>query len=659
MRRRLLKNPAAEADQFRRRALLAFGGVVVGVVALALWYFKLQVVDYTAYATLSQENRVKLRPVVPGRGLVYDRDGRVLADNVPAFRLEVVPEEAGDPAEWLPALRRIVAISPEDVRRFEEERRVTRGFRPLILKLRVDELEAARFAVERWRFPGIELVAYLNRRYRHDELFAHVIGYVGRVDAEDQRTMGDLASIFSHTGKAGLERYYERLLRGQPGRQNVETNVEGRALRTIGSEPAVPGTDLRLSIDLDLQQAMVTAFGDADGSAVAVDPRTGQVLAMVSKPSYDPNLFVNGISHKAYNALLNNPSRPLFNRNVLGGGPPGSTVKPMIALAGLDSGLRTPEDKTLSTGEFFLPGVSRGYRDSHAGGHGWVDLRESIAQSVNTYYYALARDMGIELFSEYMHRYGFGEESGIDLVGENDGAVPSIDYKRSISTEPWYPGETVIAGIGQGYWVATALQLVRATAAIANGGTLHPLRLAEATRVGYQSPWTPLPAVPAPRITDNPEHLRAVQEGMIATVNGPRGTARAIGFGAPYLIAGKTGTAQRSSRRGNRSVDPHELPYDQRHTALFVGYAPADDPEIAIAVVVEHGGYGGSAAAPIARKVFDAWLLGKMPVPEPTEEDEEEAEDQEVTGSETATDADAGFEIEIDPVSDGVSEVVE
>ena len=626
MRRRILKNPAAEADQFRRRAALAFAGVLLGVIALGLWYFKLQVVDYRAYATLSQENRVKLRPVVPGRGLVYDRDGQVLADNVPAFRLEVVPDEAGDPARWLPALRRIVAIDPEDLARFHEERRVTRGFRPLILKLRVDEDEAARFAVNRWRFPGIELVAYLNRRYRHDALFAHVIGYVGRVDEADQEALGELAGVFSHAGKAGLERYYEDELRGEPGRQQVETNVEGRALRVVGRVPATPGTDLRLSIDLELQQAMVTAFGDQDGSAVAVDPRTGQVLAMVSKPAFDPNLFVNGISHKAYDALLNNPSRPLFNRNVLGGGPPGSTVKPLVALAGLDSGLRKPGDTTLSTGEFFLPGVSRGYRDSHAGGHGRVDLRESIAQSVNTYYYKLAHEMGIELFAEYMHRYGFGEKTGIDLVGENDGVVPSIEYKRSVSTEPWYPGETVIAGIGQGSWIATALQLVRATAAIANGGTLHPLRLAEARRVGYRGEWTPLPAEPAPRITDNPDHLRAVHEGMVATVNGPRGTARAIGVGAPYLIAGKTGTAQRSSRRGNVSADPRSLPYHLRHTALFVGYAPADDPRIAIAVVVEHGGYGGRSAAPIARKVFDAWLLGKMPEPEVDEDAAADAE---------------------------------
>ena len=609
MRRRILKNPAAEADQFRRRAALAFAGVLLGVIALGLWYFKLQVVDYRAYATLSQENRVKLRPVVPGRGLVYDRDGQVLADNVPAFRLEVVPDEAGDPARWLPALRRIVAIDPEDLARFHEERRVTRGFRPLILKLRVDEDEAARFAVNRWRFPGIELVAYLNRRYRHDALFAHVIGYVGRVDEEDLVRLGETSSAFTHVGKAGLERFYDDMLRGRIGYERVETNVEGRALGTVGRVPAVPGADLRLSIDLDLQQAMVTAFGDMDGSAVAVDPRTGEILAMVSLPAYDPNLFVNGISHADYNALTSNPSRPLFNRNVLGGGPPGSTVKPFIGLAGLDSGLRTAQDKVLSTGEFHIPGQRRGYRDSHAHGHGWTDLRKSIAQSVNTYYYKLALDMGISRFSTWMRKYGFGERTGIDLVGESEGIVPSAEWKAQNSREPWYVGETVIAGIGQGFWKATALQLVRATAALADDGHLRRLHLARDRRDGYETPWQPIPQ-PAPRsISDSAAHMLAVREGMEMTMQ-PGGTGWfAAGRDTSYPIAGKTGTAQRVSRKGDVSVDPHQLPLALRHQAWFIGYAPADNPTIAVAVAVEHGGFGSSTAAPIARKVMDAWVL--------------------------------------------------
>lgn len=611
--RRLLKNSAAEAEQFRRRAALAFLGVVVALAGLAFWYFRLQVWQHEDYVTRSEQNRIKLRPVVPGRGLIYDREGRILADNVPAFRLEVTPNEAGDPERWLPSLREVVELSPEEVETFLEARRVTPGFKPIPLKMRIEPDEVSRFAVDQWRYPGIEIVPYLNRRYLHGPLFAHVVGYVGRVDAQDVETMGEGNAAFSHTGKTGLERSYEEALRGQVGYEKVETNVDGRPMGVVGRVPAVPGADLRLSIDLDLQRAMVAAFGEKEGSAVAVDPRTGQVLAMVSLPSYDTNLFVNGISHADYNALTENPSRPLFNRNVLGGGPPGSTVKPMVGLAGLDSGLRDADDTTLSTGEFRIPGQARGYRDSHRGGHGMVDLRESIAQSVNTYYYKLALEMGIDAFAGYMARYGFGERTGIDLAGENAGVVPSRDYKRSISTEPWYPGETVISGIGQGYWVATALQLVRATAAIANGGDLHPLRLVEARRDGYQAPWQPLPRRTASRITDNPEHLRAVHEGMVATVHGPRGTARATGAGAPYMIAGKTGTSQRSSRKGNISSDPRSLPYHLRHTGLFVGYAPAEAPTIAVAVVVEHGGYGGTAAAPIARAAFDAWLLGKMP----------------------------------------------
>ena len=612
-RRRLLKHTAAEAEQFRRRALLAFVGVVLALGGLSLWYFRLQVWQYDDYALRSEQNRVKLRPVVPGRGLIYDREGRILADNVPAFRLEVTPNEAGDPKDWLPALAQVVALTEEEIAAFHDARKAGRGFKPVPLKMRLTPQEVARLAVDRWRYPGVEVVSYLNRRYLHGPLLAHVVGYVSRVDAGDVEAMGEDIANFSHTGKTGLERSYEEALRGRIGYERVETNVEGRALGTVGRVPAVPGADLRLSIDLDLQRAMVAAFGDADGSAVAIDPATGQVLAMVSKPSYDTNLFVNGISHQDYNALLNNPSRPLYNRNVLGGGPPGSTVKPMVGLAGLDSGLREADDRTLSTGEFFIAGQRRGYRDSHAGGHGWVDLRQSIAQSVNTYYYKLAQEMGIDTLAMYMHRYGFGEKTGIDLLGENEGVVPSRDYKRSISTEPWYPGETVISGIGQGYWIATALQLVRATAAIANGGDLHQLRLVDARRDGYREPWLELPETPGSRISPSLEHVRAVQEGMEMTVNGPRGTARAIGVGAPYRIAGKTGTAQRSSRKGNISHDPHSLPYNLRHTALFVGYAPADAPKIAVAVVVEHGGFGSTSAAPIARKVFDAWLLGKMP----------------------------------------------
>jgi len=612
--RRQLKQAGAEAAQFRVRATIGFAVVVLALAGLGLWYFKLQVIDHADYATRSEANRIKLRPVIPGRGLILDRKGRVLADNVPAFRLDVVPEQVDDIPQLIAQLSKIIALSPDDIERFNADRAVTRGFRPVTLKLRIDDEEAARFAVDRWRYPGVELVPYLNRRYPYGALFAHVIGYVGRIDVQDLAKLGETSTAFTHTGKSGIERYYEEALRGRIGYEQVETNVEGRALGTVGRVPAVPGADLRLSIDLDLQRATVEAFGDFDGSAVAVDPRTGEILAMVSLPSFDPNLFVNGISRIDYRALMDNPSRPLFNRNVLGGGPPGSTIKPFLGLAGLDSGLRRPEDKVFSTGEFHIPGQRRGYRDAH-GGEGWTDLRKSIAQSVNFYYYKLAYDMGINRFDLWLRKYGFGETTGIDLMGETEGILPSPAWKAKHSKEPWYIGETVIAGIGQGYWKVTLLQLVRATASLADNGMRHRLHLVQQRRDGYNTQWHALPQ-PAPvRISDNPGHLQAVQEGMMGTMQ-PGGTGAAVGRGAQYLIAGKTGTAQNVGRKGNVSLNPHALPLTLRHQAWFIAYAPADNPTIAVAVMVEHGGFGASTAGPIARKIMDAWLLGKMPEPE-------------------------------------------
>ncbi len=609
--RRPSKNPHAEADQFRRRAVLGFIVVAIALFGLAGWYFKLQVLDHAAYATLSEANRIKPRPVVPGRGSIFDRKGRLLAENVPAFRLDVMPEKAGDIDKLVVELGKIFTLAPEDIERFKATRKATRGFRPITLKLRVSEDEMARFAVDRWRFPGVELEPYLTRRYPYGDLFAHIIGYVSRIDEKDLETLGEGNAALTHIGKTGLERYYEEMLRGKVGYERVETNVEGRALRTVGRVPAQAGTDLRLGVDVDLQRAMVEAFGDLEGSAVALDPRTGEVLAMVSLPSFDPNLFVNGISHADFNALNTNPSRPQFNRLVLGGVAPGSTVKPLTALAGLDSGLRKPEDKVLSTGMFRLPGMSgRGWGDSHRGGHGWTDARKSIYESVNTYYYRLALDMGVQRYDEYMAKYGFGEKTGIDLMGEIEGIVPSPESKRKYARERWYPGDLVNASIGQGLWKATPLQLARGVAAIADGGLMRRPHLAAEQRAGFDAPWRPLPQ-PAPlHISDRADHVRVIQEGMEMTVT--IGTAASVFRGSAYRSAGKTGTAQ-VVNRSTVAVNPKSLPLWKRHRALYIGYAPAENPTIAVAVAVEGGGYGASTAAPIARKMFDAYLLGRMP----------------------------------------------
>jgi len=609
MSRQPLRNPAEEAARFHLRAVVALALVALALLGLAGWYFTLQVIDHEHYARQSAANRIKPVPLVPGRGLIFDRNETLLAENVHAWRLEVTPEMVGRdqiPA-MLAALGERISLSEDDIARFERERRAQRAFKTIPLKLRVSEDDAARFAVDRWRFPGVDVVPYLNRHYLYDDLFAHVIGYVGRTDESDVERFGANQLLYPHTGRTGLERYYDERLRGRIGYEQVETNVEGRALRRIGMQPARAGVDLKLSVDLELQQAMRDAFGDMHGAAVAVDPRSGHILGMVSLPSFDANLFVNGISHEDYRALMDDPARPLFNRNVLGGGPPGSTIKPFVALAGLDSGLRTPESSVFSTGEFFIPGQKRGYRDA-SGGAGWTDLRDSIARSVNYYYYKLAWDMGITRFDAAMERYGFGQRTGIDMIGENPGVVPSPEWKARNSSEPWYAGETVIAGIGQGYWIVSMLQLARATAAIANGGELYPLSLVMAERDGFDQPWQPLTHPPTGTMTDNPAHLKAVQEGMERTIHGG-GTGRAMAIGANYRMAGKTGTAQRISRRGDARLDPRSLPYHLRHQALFIGYAPADNPTIAVAITVEHGGYGGTAAAPIARRIFDAWVL--------------------------------------------------
>lgn len=609
-RPRILRDAAAEARLFRRRALLAFLLVLLGLLALGTRFALLQVVRHEEYTTRSEANRIRTLPIVPARGLIYDRTGRLLADNVPAYRLELVPEQVPDIEDTLSRLASVVELGEDDIQRFRETRAAQRRFQSVPVRLRLSESELAAFAVRRHEFPGVEAVPYLTRRYPHGALLAHVLGYVGRIDANDLRQL-DPARYrgATHVGKAGIERYYESRLHGGVGIERVEVNAEGRVLRVLERVPAESGEHLHLSIDLQLQLAAVAAFGEQPGAAVAIDPRTGEVLALVSLPSYDPNPFVNGIGRAAYAELLNSPLRPLFNRVLLGGYEPGSTLKPFIGLAGLELGLRRPEDTVFSSGAYRLPGQEREYRDWRRGGHGQINLRESIAQSVNTYYYVLAMDLGIERLSGYMARFGFGAPTGIDLLGEASGILPTPAWKRAARNQPWFPGETVISGIGQGFWVTTPLQLAHATATLGNGGTAHPPRLLRATQAGFEGEVTAVPLPPpAERMQIAPRHWRAVVEGMEATMHGPTGTARAVGEGAAYRIAGKTGTAQRVSRVGDAEVDQARLAANQRNQALFIAFAPAEEPSIALVVVAEGGGSGTRTAAPIARQIMDAWL---------------------------------------------------
>ena len=460
------------------------------------------------------------------------------------------------------------------------------------------------------------MVPYLTRTYPRGAEFGHVVGYVARIDEADLRDLDATRYAgTTHIGKTGIERYYEKLLHGEPGYERVEINADGRALRVLDSIPPKPGKNLYLSIDIRLQEAAEAIFEGKPGAAVAVDPRNGEVLAMVSVPSFDPNLFVNGISHADYRALISSPLRPLLHRALVGTYKPGSTVKPFMGIAGLEQGVRGLDDTVLSTGEFHIPGQSRGYRDWRRGGHGRVDLVESLAQSVNTYFYSLALDMGIDRMSSYLAKFGFGKPTGVDLAGEGSGILPSKEWKRAILNKVWYPGETVIAGIGQGYWVVTPVQLANATAILAARGERYPIHLLRATQSGFNAPIEPVAEPPPlPSFIGQMTNWERVRDGMVAVVAGPTGTAARVFADAAYTTAGKTGTAQRFSRTGNE-VDTRGLDDAQRHQALFVAFAPVDQPEIALALVMEYGASGSHDAAPLARRILDAWLAPAAAAP--------------------------------------------
>ncbi|MDZ3823400.1 MAG: penicillin-binding protein 2 [Pseudoxanthomonas sp.] len=602
-----VKDAVREGGLFRARLIQAGALLVVALLALVARYAWLQLSQHEEFVTRSESNRIKLRPVAPARGLVYDRNGVLLADNRPAFRIEVVPERVADLEATLSGLAGLLVLDDDDLERFRAQYAAARRFQPVPLKFNLGEEEMARFAVNQHRFPGVDVVSYHSRHYVHGALYSHIIGYVGRIDADDQaRLDGRRYAGSSHTGKTGLERHYEDLLHGHAGLEHVETHAAGRPLRVVSRTPPRAGRHLYLSLDHRLQSAMAAAFEGESGAAMAVDPRSGEVLGMVSLPGFDPNPFVGGISRRAYAELVDSPDRPLFNRVVQGGYEPGSTLKPLLVVAGLELGVIRAGDRVLSTGQYQLPGHSQVYRDWRAGGHGQVDAREAIAQSVNTYFYRLAVDIGIDRMAAFMGRFGFGERTGLDVIGEARGVLPSREWKQATLREPWYLGETVIAGIGQGYWVTTMPQLAQSMSILARRGRHAPLHLLRATQDGIDGEPIPVPGQAASELPlGDAGHWEVAVQGMVDVVHGATGTARAIGQGAPYRIAGKTGTAQRVSRREGRN--PDSLARHLRNQALFVAFAPAEDPAIVLVVVIEGGGSGSRAAAPIARRILDAW----------------------------------------------------
>ncbi|HET9483914.1 MAG TPA: penicillin-binding protein 2 [Xanthomonadales bacterium] len=613
---RRIKDAASETALFRRRALTGFAIITVCLAVLLGRFFQLQVSRHDEFSARSDANRIKIRPLPPARGLIFDRNGVVLADNVPQYRLELTPEQVEDIDDTLRRLREVIPLGAEDIERFNELRRLKRRFDGVPVRLHLSESEVAHFAVHRHRFPGVEVVPYLTRSYPQRELLAHVVGYVGRIDEGDRERLDPARYAgFSHIGKTGIERQYEDVLLGEPGYEQVETDAAGRALRVLHRVPPKQGRHVRLALDVKLQEAAVAAFEGRPGAAVAIDPRNGEVLALVSLPGFDPNLFVNGISRRDYKALLEADYRPLFNKALQGGYEPGSTVKPFLGLAGLELGLRTPTSTVNSTGQFRLEGASHVWRDWKRGGHGRVDLHEAIAQSVNFYFYQLAVDLGIDRMNEYMSRFGFGRRTGIDLQGEASGLLPSREWKQRVHRTAWYPGETVIAGIGQGYWISTPLQLASALATLASGGVRHVPHLLLATQASREGQLLAPEIESVPSFVRDPSHVAVVHAGMVAVMHGPTGTARAAGAGSPYRIAGKSGTAQRYTRKDASEYDEKKVAEHLRHQALFVAFAPAEAPRIAVAVVVEHGSSGSKAAAPVARAILDAHLLREEPAP--------------------------------------------
>ncbi len=602
-----IKDVHHEAMRFRRRALTGFVLIVIFLLGLATRFFWLQVVRHDEFSSRSDQNRISVRSIAPARGLIYDRNGVLLAENAAAFKLEVVPEQVRDMKKMLHELGGVLALSDDDIQRFNELRHSKHAFDSIPLRFKLSEDEMARFATQRWRFPGVNVVPYLTRVYPRGAEFAHLVGYVGRIDAAELAHLdADRYAGTTHIGKTGIELTYENLLHGKPGYEQVEVNVNQRPLRVIRRIAPIAGTNLYLTVDARLQHVATEAFAGRPGAAVAVDPRNGEVLAMVSVPSFDPNLFVNGISHSAYAALLKAPDKPLLNRAIAGGFTPGSTVKPFLALGGLELGLRKPQDTILSTGEFFIPGYSRAYRDDKRGGHGRVNMVQAIAQSVNTYFYSLALDMGIDRFSSWMGKFGFGRPTGIDLRGEASGVLPSRAWKREKFNQPFYPGETVIAGIGQGFWVVTPIQLTQALATLAERGVRHQVHLLRAEQQGLSNPQHVLPEPkPDPSFLHDPAEWQPIKQGMVAVVNGG-GTANGLGDGFPYVVAGKTGTAERYSRTDKKWQNIMQVSVN-RHQVLFEAFTPAEKPRIAVVVALQEGHTGAYDAAPIAREILDAW----------------------------------------------------
>lgn len=606
-----LKDHFHETQIFTQRVLVAALIMLFLLILLLSRLVYLQITNEEHYSTLSHNNRVSIRPIPPTRGLIFDRNGILLAQNLPSFTLEITPEHVEDLNKTLDDLSQLISVSKEDLKRFHKERRKKRRFEGIPLRFRLNEEEVAKISVQQNKLAGVVIKAQLSRHYPQGKLAVHAVGYVSRInEAELGKLNASNYSATTHIGKVGIERTYEDVLHGKVGFQHVETNAQGRVLRVLDRTLPVSGKNLYLNLDSKVQAIAEQSLEENNGALVAIDPRNGAVLAMVSMPVYDPNLFVHGISSINYKALSSSAERPLFNRALRGQYPPGSTIKPFIGLAGLELKEMQSHDELDCPGWYMLKNDERRYRDWKKHGHKETDLLKAITESCDVFFYDLALTLGIDNISSYLAHFGIGQKTGIDLRGELSGLNPSREWKRRNRNLPWFPGETLITGIGQGFMLTTPLQLAHATAAISMMGERFKPRMVYGIQDEQNSPMNGTEAKPLkPAPINDEKNWQTILNAMKNVVHGVYGTARGIKHNLKYTIAGKTGTAQVFGIAQDAEYKKEEIAKKLQDHALFVGFAPYENPRIAVALIVENGGGGGSVAAPIVRKVMDQYLL--------------------------------------------------
>lgn len=612
-----IRDAKAERNLFARRALLAFIGVLLLTAILLTNLYYLQITNYQTYQTRSNGNRIKLLPLPPTRGLIYDRYGTLLAENLTYFGLYVVPEKVENLDRTFEELRTLVGLTDEDIEGFKRERRRASRYTPILLKPDLTEEQIARFAVNQYNYQSMDIRPYFKRHYLYGEPLTHILGYVGKINDKDVERLKAEEKFANYAGthdigKLGIERYYEDQLHGVTGFEEVETNNRGKVIRTLREQPAVAGKSIQLTIDLELQRYIADLIAGYNGAVVVMDPTDNSILAMVTNPSYDNNLFVGGISVADYRRLLNDDDRPLYSRATQGAYPPASTVKPFIGVSALQEKVITTNLTIWDPGYWVLPNTTRRYRDWKRSGHGNTDLNKAITESSDTYFYQLAYNMGIDRLSEAMKKFGFGMTTGIDLREESAGIMPDREWKQRRYKKPWVQGDTIPVGIGQGYWTATPLQLAKATSILVNNGKIHTPHLMKQIMGDevelYQDPLL------YPDINEPPQaYWDAAKRGMWGVINAANGTGRKAFVGTNYIAAGKSGTAQVFSLKENETYDAKNLSKHLHDHAWFIGYAPYDKPKLVISIILENAGGGSSSAAPVVRQIMDYYLNVRLP----------------------------------------------